>query len=74
MNNMHVYKRKLDQQRKNIYLQKQLWEYVEWASNLNISGKSTFIFEMNLGHESGDQVGSYDKNPLEVKNIMQVYL
>jgi hypothetical protein len=32
-----------------------------------------FVFEMNLGYESGDQMGSFDKKT-EVKNLVQLYL
>jgi hypothetical protein len=29
---------------------------------------------MNLGYESGDQVGAFDEKKTEVKNLVQVYL
>jgi hypothetical protein len=41
------------------------------------SGKNQmfdFIFETNLGYESGDRVGAFDEKKTEVKNLVQVYL
>ncbi len=37
-------------------------------------GEFDFIFETNLGYESGDRVGAFDEKKTEVKNLMQVYL
>ncbi len=35
-------------------------------------GEIDFIFETNLGFESGDQMGSCDEKK-DLKNLMQVY-
>ncbi len=47
-------------------------ELAEWK--FEYLGKKDFTLKMNLGYESGDQVGFVDEKRPELYNLMQVYL
>ena len=51
-----------------------LTESTDSDGNFEYLGEFDFIFETNLGYESGDQVGAFDEKKTKVENLVEVYL